>query len=205
MKYTIVTVALATLVSTQSLSDIPQCALPCIDSARTSSTSCSASDYACICKNKDAITAAATSCVLQACGADVATSQVLPAVNSFCSAVESGSGGSSSASVPVSSSSATASSSSMDVTSTSDSATETATESATSSGETSTSAEACSATSATSMASMTSMTSMASTTVSGSNSTASYTSSQPTTVPTGGASSAAGSLAMLVLGFVAAI
>ncbi|KAI0879895.1 uncharacterized protein GGS22DRAFT_102951 [Annulohypoxylon maeteangense] len=190
MKCAVITLVLATFASAQSLSDIPQCALPCIDSARTSSTSCSNSDYACICKNKDAITGAATSCVLQSCGADVATGQVLPAVTSFCISVESGSSGSFSVSASTSSSSATTV---MDATSTSASATEITTDNATSGGEAPTSTLAISVTSA------------ASTTVSGINSTASYTSSHSTAVPVAGASSVAGSLVMLVLGFVAAM
>ncbi|KAI2470797.1 hypothetical protein F4781DRAFT_158073 [Annulohypoxylon bovei var. microspora] len=186
MKYTIVVLALATFASAQSLSDIPQCALPCIDSARTGSTNCSADDYACICKNKDAITTAGTSCVLKSCGATVATGQVLPAVSAFCNAVESGNSGSSSSLAL--SSSAIAASTSTDVISTSASATEIATTS-----ETSVSTSAAS------------MTSMASTSVGGSNSTGNYTSSYPTAVPTAGAASVAGSLAVMALGFLAAL
>lgn len=52
MKYAIAAAVLVTIVSAQSLSDIPQCALPCIDDARTSSTNCATDDYACICKSR---------------------------------------------------------------------------------------------------------------------------------------------------------
>ncbi|KAI1102545.1 hypothetical protein F4804DRAFT_263744 [Jackrogersella minutella] len=187
MKYTIVAMALAALASTQSLSDVPQCALPCIDSARTSSTNCSANDYACICKNKTAITAAATSCVLQDCGADIATNQVLPAVNAFCDAVESGNGGSSTSSGPTAST--TASTTSTDSTSTSVSVAPT---SATSSQAVMSTPDA-------------SVTSEAPTSIAASNSTASYTNRNPTAIPTAGAALTAGSLAMLAVGFFVAL
>ncbi|KAI8951205.1 hypothetical protein F4801DRAFT_546001 [Xylaria longipes] len=92
MKYIVSALALAAAVSAQSLSDIPTCAQPCIDDARTKETSCGADDYKCICDNIDKLQAAATSCVLSACGADTALSQVLPAVQAFCTAVENGGG-----------------------------------------------------------------------------------------------------------------
>ncbi|ORY71392.1 uncharacterized protein BCR38DRAFT_328080, partial [Pseudomassariella vexata] len=84
MKYSFAAAALVAVVSAQSLSDIPSCALPCIDSARTSVTSCAIDDYKCICDSKDALTGAATGCVLEACGAEVAAGQVLPAVEALC-------------------------------------------------------------------------------------------------------------------------
>ncbi|KAI0551160.1 hypothetical protein F4679DRAFT_182902 [Xylaria curta] len=92
MKYTVAALALAAAVSAQSLSDIPACALPCIDDARTKETTCGADDYKCICDNIDKLQTAATSCVLSSCGADTALNQVLPAVQKFCAAVESGGG-----------------------------------------------------------------------------------------------------------------
>ncbi|KAI1746098.1 hypothetical protein F4680DRAFT_10486 [Xylaria scruposa] len=92
MKYTVAALALAAAVSAQSITDIPACALPCIDDARTKNTNCSADDYKCICDNIDKLQTAATSCVLTDCGADVALNQVLPAVSKFCAAVESGGG-----------------------------------------------------------------------------------------------------------------
>ncbi|KAF2973119.1 hypothetical protein GQX73_g257 [Xylaria multiplex] len=93
MKYAVAALAfVAATVSAQSLSDIPECATPCIDDARTSETSCAADDYQCICSNIDALTAAATSCVLDACGSETALNEVLPAVQSFCEAVSNGGG-----------------------------------------------------------------------------------------------------------------
>ncbi|KAI0438817.1 hypothetical protein F4803DRAFT_74844 [Xylaria telfairii] len=121
MKYTAAILALAAAVSAQSLSDIPTCAQPCIDDARTKETSCSATDYKCICDNIDKLTAAGTSCVLSSCGADVALNKVLPAIQAFCTAVENGGGATSepasssspaSTSEPAQSTSAPASSSS---------------------------------------------------------------------------------------------
>ncbi|KAI1749696.1 hypothetical protein F4782DRAFT_533134 [Xylaria castorea] len=92
MKYTVAALALAVAVSAQSLSDIPACALPCIDDARTKDTTCGADDYKCICDNINTLQTDATTCVLSSCGADTALNQVLPAVSKFCAAVESGGG-----------------------------------------------------------------------------------------------------------------
>ncbi|KAI1312912.1 hypothetical protein F5Y03DRAFT_339688 [Xylaria venustula] len=93
MKYAVAVLAFAaSTVSAQSLSDIPQCAISCINDAITKATTCATTDYKCICANSDALTTQATPCVLSACGADVALQQVLPAVQAFCSAVNSGGG-----------------------------------------------------------------------------------------------------------------
>jgi hypothetical protein len=93
MKYSAVAVAaLAALASAQDISVFPACSLSCITSAVSSATNCQPTDYACVCSNIDALTAAATPCVIQACGADVATNQVLPATQQFCANVGSGSG-----------------------------------------------------------------------------------------------------------------
>ncbi|KAI1138421.1 hypothetical protein F5Y05DRAFT_413041 [Hypoxylon sp. FL0543] len=194
MKYAFAAVALAALVTAQSLSDIPQCAVPCIDDARKSSTNCASDDYVCICKNKDALTAAATGCVISACGADVAATQVLPAVNAFCDAVGSGSGGSSassSATVPV-----TSTVTSVGGSSTSSSVADSATGS---SGQVSSTPAA----SASSVASGSGIASNG--TASSTFGTGSPTNSYPTTIPTAGAASVAGSLAMLAFGFAAAL
>lgn len=69
-----VAVALAALAQAQTRADIPSCALPCLDAAVTANTKCSTTDYACICKDFDAVQTAATSCVISKCGADVALS-----------------------------------------------------------------------------------------------------------------------------------
>ncbi|KAI1767981.1 hypothetical protein GGR53DRAFT_480366 [Hypoxylon sp. FL1150] len=185
MKYTIAAVTvLLTVVSAQSPSDIPRCAVPCIDDARTSNTNCAADDYPCICSNKATLTTAATSCILQACGADVATNQVLPAVNALCNAVESGSSSSSSG--------ATASST---ITSTS-----TDTVSSTSTGSQQVTSTP-----------ITSVTSTPYTSVVTSNGTAtsnpggSSTYNTPTTAPTAGAATVVGPFGMLALGFAVAL
>ncbi|KAI0100464.1 hypothetical protein F4776DRAFT_521366 [Hypoxylon sp. NC0597] len=190
MKYAVAAAALAAISSAQSLSDIPQCAIPCINDARTSSTNCAADDYACICRNKDALTAAATSCVLTSCGAEVATGQVLPAVNAFCDAVESGSGGSSASSSTIASVTSTVTST--DASSTRTSAADTPTSSIES-------------VSTVSVSSATPGSVIASNSTTSSTLRASPTNSNPTTVPTAGAASLVGSVAMLAVGFVAAL
>ncbi|KAK8062373.1 hypothetical protein PG997_014470 [Apiospora hydei] len=86
MKYAFTAVALIAAVSAQDMSGIPACAVPCIQSA-AATTSCSATDYKCICNDVDAIQSAASSCVMDKCGATVAVSQVLPAVKDFCAKV----------------------------------------------------------------------------------------------------------------------
>ncbi|KAI4862846.1 hypothetical protein F4820DRAFT_472054 [Hypoxylon rubiginosum] len=184
MKYAIAAAVLVTIVSAQSLSDIPQCALPCIDDARTSSTNCATDDYACICSNKDVLTAAATGCILQACGADVAAGQVLPAVNSFCDAVESGSNGSSTSSGATVSSTVTATPT--DVSST-------------------TASQTVTNTSITSLISATSTSTLTSNSTTTSSLSLSSASNTPTSPPTAGAASAVGSLAMLAFCFAIAL
>lgn len=78
MKYAFVALALAATARAQSRSDIPSCAIDCLDSAITSETSCSTTDYVCVCKNFDSLQGSATSCVVKACGADVAVSKFSP-------------------------------------------------------------------------------------------------------------------------------
>jgi hypothetical protein len=80
MKFTAVAaLAMAALVSAQSRSDIPACALPCLDDAVKSSTSCSTTDFTCICKkeNFSKVQGAATGCVIEKCGSDVAISKLI--------------------------------------------------------------------------------------------------------------------------------
>jgi len=97
MKFTYAALALAALAQAQSRADIPACALPCLDDAVTKDTKCSTSDFACICKNFDAVQADATPCVIQKCGTDVAINKVLPATQKLCAAAAAGGSGSSSA------------------------------------------------------------------------------------------------------------
>ncbi|KAH0493461.1 hypothetical protein TgHK011_000129 [Trichoderma gracile] len=98
MKTAFVALALAALAQAQTRADIPSCALPCLDDAVKANTKCSTTDYACICKNFDAVQGAATGCVISKCGTDVAINKVLPATQALCAANSGGSGsGSSSA------------------------------------------------------------------------------------------------------------
>lgn len=77
MKYS--TIAVLTLIASASAASttIPACATSCLDDATKSATKCAIGDYACICEpsNFSAIQTAATSCVIAACGADVALSK----------------------------------------------------------------------------------------------------------------------------------
>ncbi|KAL7897171.1 hypothetical protein HDV63DRAFT_87711 [Trichoderma sp. SZMC 28014] len=88
MKFTLVLATFVAAVYGQTVGDIPPCAVPCIESAITSATTCSATDFVCACQtaNFNAIQAASLSCVITACGADVAINQVLPAVQALCAA-----------------------------------------------------------------------------------------------------------------------
>lgn len=90
MKYSFAVAALVAVVSAQSIGDVPACAVTCIDNARSSATSCSQEDVACICKNQAALTAAGTPCVLEKCGAEKALNEVLPAVKAICANVAEG-------------------------------------------------------------------------------------------------------------------
>ncbi|KXH25688.1 CFEM domain-containing protein [Colletotrichum salicis] len=77
MKYAYALAALAAVVAAQvDPTIIPECARKCLQDATASATSCKDGDYVCTCQpaNKSAIQAAATSCVVGACGADVALS-----------------------------------------------------------------------------------------------------------------------------------
>jgi hypothetical protein len=76
--FTIASLALASVAAGQSLADLPSCALTCLNDAVKQSTSCAATDLACICKQFDAIQGAAAGCILGACGQDVALSELSP-------------------------------------------------------------------------------------------------------------------------------
>ncbi|KAL2829444.1 hypothetical protein BDW59DRAFT_159034 [Aspergillus cavernicola] len=87
MKLSIISaLAMTTLAASQTINDVPKCAIPCLDNAIKSQTSCGVKDYACVCKeeNFSKVQGAATSCVTDACGADVALNQVLPATQKLC-------------------------------------------------------------------------------------------------------------------------
>ncbi|TQV91581.1 CFEMdomain-containing protein [Cordyceps javanica] len=85
MKYA-VAAALFALAAAQTRDDIPSCATPCLDDAVKASTSCSTTDYSCICPHLNDLVIAATPCVLKACGQDVALGKVLPAAKALCAA-----------------------------------------------------------------------------------------------------------------------
>ncbi|KAF4121918.1 CFEM domain [Geosmithia morbida] len=110
MKSIYAILAMSALVSAQTRDDIPSCAIPCIDDAVSSQTSCKNTDYACICKDFDSIQGAATGCVLSKCGTDVALNKVIPAVEALCKAQGTGGGSSSSTSATSEASSTEASS-----------------------------------------------------------------------------------------------
>lgn len=113
MKYAFALVAAAAFARAQTREDIPECALPCLDKAITDNSDCKTTDYACVCKNFDAIRGSATTCVIDECGPTVALNEVLPATEALCKAA--GSGGESSA--PAASSSAAATSAAAESTS----------------------------------------------------------------------------------------
>ncbi|KAL7936403.1 hypothetical protein V8C35DRAFT_295403 [Trichoderma chlorosporum] len=83
MKFTLVLATFAAVVYGQSISDIPPCALPCIESA-AEAQGCGATDVTCACAHFSAIEGASLECVVDACGDDVAINQVLPAVEALC-------------------------------------------------------------------------------------------------------------------------
>lgn len=75
MKYTAaLAVGLAALASAQDITVFPECSVPCIMDAISSATPCDTDDFACVCENRNSLAAAATGCVVDACGADVALS-----------------------------------------------------------------------------------------------------------------------------------
>ncbi|KAI0517895.1 hypothetical protein F5B22DRAFT_104046 [Xylaria bambusicola] len=80
-------VTLIAAVSAQSWEDIPACAQPCILDAVAEVTDCGSTDYECICAARPQVQSAATGCVVSACGAAVALTQVIPAVNAACDAL----------------------------------------------------------------------------------------------------------------------
>ncbi|KAJ5348928.1 extracellular membrane [Penicillium brevicompactum] len=84
MKFAAVVLAFAALAHAQSRADVPPCALPCLDDAVKQKTSCATDDYACICKDQDAVKSAATSCVVSKCGISTSENEVLPAVKKIC-------------------------------------------------------------------------------------------------------------------------
>ncbi|OAA36161.1 Extracellular membrane protein, 8-cysteine region, CFEM [Beauveria brongniartii RCEF 3172] len=123
MKYAVVATLFA-LAAAQTREDIPSCATPCLDDAVKSGTSCSITDYACICPHVTELSGSATGCVIKACGADVAVAKVLPAVQALCAAqgtagASTGSSASATSTAPSSGSGSSSSSSSSSASATS--------------------------------------------------------------------------------------
>ncbi|KAF9881469.1 hypothetical protein CkaCkLH20_00615 [Colletotrichum karsti] len=120
MKYSFVLLAAAGLAAAQQkFTDVvPECSKECLVEAVKNGTPCtSIDDSKCICEatNYRNIYTVGVSCVLAACGGDVATGQLLPAAAKFCREVTGGASappvGSSSAAVSSAVSSAIASAS----------------------------------------------------------------------------------------------
>ncbi|KAM6485259.1 hypothetical protein HDV62DRAFT_403982 [Trichoderma sp. SZMC 28011] len=86
MQFTLVLATFTAVVYGQTINGVPACAIPCIEDAISSQTSCAATDFACACPSIDAVSAAGAACVVAACGQDVATNQAFPAVQAFCAA-----------------------------------------------------------------------------------------------------------------------
>lgn len=80
MKYAFVAIALAAAVHAQTIDDVPECAIPCLDDAIASETDCATDDYPCVCENFEAIQGVATSCVISECGAETALSMLSPSL-----------------------------------------------------------------------------------------------------------------------------
>lgn len=78
-RHALALLATASLALAQSLSDLPSCAIPCLNDAIKQTSTCATTDLACICKKFDKIQGAAAGCILGACGKDVALGNyVLP-------------------------------------------------------------------------------------------------------------------------------
>ena len=78
MKYLATLLAAAGLVAGVALEDyFPQCSIDCLVDGVESATSCDPNDGVCVCvfDNYVVIVDAATACVMQACGSDVAVSK----------------------------------------------------------------------------------------------------------------------------------
>ena len=75
MKFILAATTLALAGLAQAFDNVPACAEQCIKDAIKSATTCAEADVPCACKEKDAIQAAGTSCVIDSCGLDVAISK----------------------------------------------------------------------------------------------------------------------------------
>ncbi|KAJ9148321.1 hypothetical protein NKR23_g5205 [Pleurostoma richardsiae] len=92
MKFLALVLAAAGLVASQSIDQyFPSCSVDCLEKGVADASDCNVEDAWCICVYDTyvAVVNAATSCVIQECGADVATGEVLPAAVPYCSAATS--------------------------------------------------------------------------------------------------------------------
>lgn len=86
MKYSIIAATLAAVASAQSISACDGKAQKCVDDATTSSSDCSLGDWYCGCQpdTMSKIQAAATSCVIEACGGAAGAVAVISEVQAIC-------------------------------------------------------------------------------------------------------------------------
>lgn len=70
MKLAILTLAFAVLAhgANSRRSQIPECALECMDYTVSTETKCDTDDFDCICKSSDAVQKAGRDCVMDKCG-----------------------------------------------------------------------------------------------------------------------------------------
>ena len=83
MKHLAAFLATASFAAAASFAGVPKCAVSCLEDAVKQSTSCYLTETSCICKNFGTIQGAATGCIIDACGTDVALSKFNP--NTQCS------------------------------------------------------------------------------------------------------------------------
>jgi hypothetical protein len=86
MKYSAIVLTLAAVASAQSISACDGKAQACIDTATSSSSSCTVGDWACGCQpdNLSKIQAGATTCVIEACGGAAGALAVISEVQAIC-------------------------------------------------------------------------------------------------------------------------
>ncbi|KAJ5783139.1 hypothetical protein N7457_004913 [Penicillium paradoxum] len=83
MKLAVLTLAFAACAhgALSPRSQIPNCALDCMDHAVREQTSCGIDDFRCICMVSDVVQKAGKECVLQKCGVRTALSMILCILN----------------------------------------------------------------------------------------------------------------------------
>ncbi|SPO02442.1 uncharacterized protein DNG_05115 [Cephalotrichum gorgonifer] len=89
MKSITLLITVTAVAAAQKATDyFPECSIDCLEESVSAVSDCSFDDAWCICVQStyEAITAHGTSCVMQACGSDVAVGEVLPAAIPYCEA-----------------------------------------------------------------------------------------------------------------------